>query len=91
MVLTPLQKLPNNAGNLGKIIVATSFEWLPRVQKKSPNLVTLVTSQFQKVRNFLTRKDAIFLLPIDAVLGSFQFSLIVPTIPTMYNGQNGMR
>ena len=34
MVLTPLQKLPNNAGNLGKIIVATSFEWLPRVQKK---------------------------------------------------------
>ena len=36
MVLTPLQKLPNNAGNLGKIIVATSFEWLPRVQKNRP-------------------------------------------------------
>ena len=29
MVLTPLQKLPNNVGNLGKIIVATCFEWLP--------------------------------------------------------------
>ena len=28
---------------LGKIIVATGFEWLPKVQK-SPNLVTLVTS-----------------------------------------------
>ena len=33
MILKPLQKLPNNVGNLGKIIVATGFEWLPKVQK----------------------------------------------------------
>ena len=33
MILTPLQKLPNNVGDLGKIIVATSIEWLPKVQK----------------------------------------------------------
>ena len=33
MILTLLQKLPNNVGNLGKIIVATSFEWLPKKQK----------------------------------------------------------
>ena len=33
MILTPLQKLPNNIGDLGKIIVATGFEWLPKVQK----------------------------------------------------------
>ena len=33
MILTPLQKFPNNVGNLGKIIVATHFEWLPKVQK----------------------------------------------------------
>ena len=33
MILTSLQKLPNNVGNLGKIIVATGFEWLPKVQK----------------------------------------------------------
>ena len=33
MILTPLQKLPNNVVDLGKIIVATSFEWLPKVQK----------------------------------------------------------
>ena len=33
MILTPLQKLPNNVGNVGKIIVATGFEWLPKVQK----------------------------------------------------------
>ena len=26
MILTPLPKLPNNVGNLGKIIVATGFE-----------------------------------------------------------------
>ena len=32
MILKPLQKVPNNAGNLGKIIVATAFEWLPKVQ-----------------------------------------------------------
>ena len=33
MILTPLQKLPNNVGDLGEMIVATSFEWLPKVQK----------------------------------------------------------
>ena len=33
MILATLQKLPNNVGNLGKIIVATGFELLPIVQK----------------------------------------------------------
>ena len=33
MILTTLQKLPNNVRDLGKIIVATSFEWLAKVQK----------------------------------------------------------
>ena len=33
MIYTPLQKLPYNVGYLGKIIVATGFEWLPKVQK----------------------------------------------------------
>ena len=33
MILAPLQKLPNNVGNLGKIIVAIGFELLPKVQK----------------------------------------------------------
>ena len=31
-ILTPLQKLPKNAVNLGKLIVAKSFEKLPKVQ-----------------------------------------------------------
>ena len=32
MILTPLQKLPNNVGDSGKIIVDTGFEWLPKLQ-----------------------------------------------------------
>ena len=31
-ILTPLQKLPKNVGDLGKIIDATNFEKLPKVQ-----------------------------------------------------------
>ena len=44
MILTRLQKLPNNVGDLGKIIVVTSFEWLPKVQKiaKSGHTVSWV-------------------------------------------------
>ena len=33
MLLTPLQKLPNNVGNLRKIIAATCFECLQKQQK----------------------------------------------------------
>ena len=32
-ILTPLQKLPKNVGDLGKLIVAKGFEKLPKVQK----------------------------------------------------------
>ena len=31
-LLTPLQKLPKNVGDLGKLIVATGLEKLPKVQ-----------------------------------------------------------
>ena len=31
-ILTPLQKLPKNVWDLGKLIVATGFEKLPKVQ-----------------------------------------------------------
>ena len=40
--LTSLQKLPKNLDDLGKIIVATGLEQLPKVQK-IPNMVTLPT------------------------------------------------
>ena len=32
MILTLLQKLSKNVGDLGKLIVAKGFEWLPKVQ-----------------------------------------------------------
>ena len=31
-ILTPLQKLPKNVGDLGKLFVAIVFEKLPKVQ-----------------------------------------------------------
>ena len=31
-ILTPLQKLPQNVGDLGKLIVAKGFEMLSKVQ-----------------------------------------------------------
>ena len=31
-ILTPLQKLPKNVGDLGKLIVAKGFEKFPKVQ-----------------------------------------------------------
>ena len=32
MILTPIQKLPMNVEDLGKLIVATDFEKFPKVQ-----------------------------------------------------------
>ena len=32
MILTPLQKLPKNGGDWGKLIVAKGFKKLPKVQ-----------------------------------------------------------
>ena len=32
MLLTPLQKMPKNVGDLGKLIVAKCFKKLPKVQ-----------------------------------------------------------
>ena len=38
-ILTPLQKLHKNVGDLGKLILAKVFKKLPKVDKY-PNLVT---------------------------------------------------
>ena len=43
--LTPLQKLPKNVGDLGKIIDAKGLKSCPK-SNKSPNLVTLVLSRY---------------------------------------------
>ena len=41
-ILTPLQKLPKNVGDLGKLIVAKGFKSCPK-PNKLPDLVTLVS------------------------------------------------
>ena len=46
MILTPLQKLPNNVGDFGKLIVATSFEWLPKVRKIAQSGHTVCSQQY---------------------------------------------
>ena len=45
--LAPLQKLPSNVGDLGKIIVATGFKWLPKVQKIAHSGHTAYLLKFQ--------------------------------------------
>ena len=40
--MTPLQKLPENVGDLGKLIVAKGFKNFQK-SNKSPNMVTLLT------------------------------------------------
>ena len=42
--MTPLQKLPKNLGDLGKLIVAKSLKTCQK-SNKSPNLVTLVGAE----------------------------------------------
>ena len=54
MILTSLQKLPSNVGNLGKIIVAPALNGCPKC-KKSPNLVTLLTVKDIDVHFHITK------------------------------------
>ena len=49
MILTPSQKLPNNVGDLSKLIVAKDFKSCPNC-KISPNLVTLHTTYIVRRR-----------------------------------------
>ena len=40
IVLTPLQKLPKNVGDLGKLIVAKCFKKFPKVKKIAQSVHT---------------------------------------------------
>ena len=42
-ILTPLQKLPKNVGDLGELIVAKGFKSCSK-SNKLPNLVTLIST-----------------------------------------------
>ena len=51
-ILTPLQKLPKNVGDLGRLIVAKGFEILPKVQQIAQSGHT--NSIDHKASNFVT-------------------------------------
>ena len=55
MILTPLQKLPNKEGDLGKIIVTASFEWLPKVQKIAKSGLTELNKPGSKVKFWIEK------------------------------------
>ena len=50
MILTPLLKLPNNVGDLGKIFDASGFECWPKVQKIAQYGHTACQSNKEKSR-----------------------------------------
>ena len=50
-MLTPLQKLPKNVENLGKLIVAKGFKKLPKVQKIANSGHTVKDIHFVKRLN----------------------------------------
>ena len=57
MILAPLQKLPKNLGDLGKLIVAKGFKKLPKVQKIAKSGHTesnlhLLSLQMAKMNHF---------------------------------------
>ena len=46
IILTPLQKLPKNVGDLGKLIVAKGFKKLPKVQNIAQSGHTVYKDKF---------------------------------------------
>ena len=49
-ILTPLQKLPKNVGDLGKVLLPQALKSCPKTNK-SPNLVILIQTQIPKEEN----------------------------------------
>ena len=88
MILTPLQKLPNNLGDLGKTIVATGFEWLPKVNKIAQSGHTGGT------KPNVTEYSMLGILPLDLMHTQHLFNAIAtwktfvqgpePVIPQQY-------
>ena len=78
IILKPLQKSPNNLGDLGKIIVATSFEWSPKVQK-TPNLVTsyyyLDASISIRLEDLLSRASTYLFLTLLVCISAFYLNV----------------
>ena len=58
MILIPLQKLPKNGGDWGKLIVAKGF----KKSNKSPNLVTLgLIQMLEEHKVYLVELDRMYI------------------------------
>ena len=57
MILTPLQKLPKNVEDLGKLIVAKGLKKLPKVKKIAQSGHTEIGSQVLKISNARIKFD----------------------------------
>ena len=80
MILTSLQKLPNNVGDLGKIIIPTGFEWLPKVQKIAQSGHTAwLWDQRHSLHPWVLKLIITFWVSYTP----FKFSCIVFSVPTM--------
>ena len=82
MILAPLQKLPNNVDNLGKIIVATGFELLPKVQKiaQSGHAAASYLSNISLYNYFISLLSTFFLFSFSFFFFYIFFSLNPPNI-----------
>ena len=70
MIFKPLQKLPNNVGDFGKLIVATGFEWSPKVQKIAQSGHTAIDPPNAGIKYFWHRKMHTFSFQIVAFYSS---------------------
>ena len=83
-ILTPLQNVPRNVGDLGKLIASKGFKSCPK-SKKSPNLVILVSNlDHESPREELLmkyHKDLFLNWPYQAsfyfILGLFKQTILV--------------
>ena len=78
MILTPLQKLPNILGDLGKIIVANSFERLPKVQKIAQSGHTVGSSFYSKCGQIVK------LRPKEVLMFTELMSFVTMAIPSYF-------
>ena len=82
-ILTPLQKLPKNVGDLGTLIVAKGFKSCPK-SSKSPNMVTLFVI---KDRDLISNRPW-----VQIRLGGYfitLFFLIISSVEKTENKQKG--
>ena len=75
-ILTPLQKMPKNLGDLSKFIVAKGYKKLPKVQKIAQSGHTASDVRKDWSANFVTNISPILTLLSKASYKSQRFALV---------------